>query len=339
MATYLLRRLLLAVPTLVGVSIVAFVLVALAPGDPALAVVGERATRAEYLRERARQGLDDPIAMRYVRWAGHVVSGDLGTSSRSKLRVSEELRQRWPATAELTLAALLFAVGVGVVAGVVSATHRRSPVDHAAMTVALAGVSLPIFWLGLMLLVAATKAAATLGTTWPSGFRLPSTAAAVDPITGLLLVDSLLQGRLDLWLTALRHLALPAVALGTIPTAIISRMTRSSMLETLSQDFVRTARAKGAAPFAVNFRHALRAALIPVITVVGLEFGHLLGGAIITEQVFSWPGIGNWILHGVEHRDRDVIQAGVLVIACGFVFINLAVDLLYALVDPRIRHA
>lgn len=339
MGIYLLRRLLLAVPTLVGVSLVAFILVALSPGDPALAVVGQRATHEEYLRERQRQGLDDPIPVRYARWAGGLLSGNLGTSSVSKLLVAEELRQRWPATAELTLAALLFATVVGISAGVVSATRRRTLVDHAAMTTALAGVSLPIFWLGLMLLLGATRVAEHFGTTWPTGFRMPSSLTDLVPITGFYLVDTLLRGELRLWLVALQHLALPAIALGTIPTAIISRMTRSSMLETLSQDYVRTARAKGASPFAVNFRHALRAALIPVVTVVGLEFGHLLGGAIITEQVFSWPGLGNWILHGVQSRDRDVVQAGVLVIASGFVFINLAVDALYALIDPRIRHS
>ena len=335
MGPYLLRRLLLAVPTLVGVSLVAFVLVALSPGDPALAVLGERATHEEYVKERARQGLDDPLPVRYVRWAGHIVRGDLGTSSRSRRQVSEELRERWPATAELTLAALLLATTLGIAAGVVAAARRGSVFDHVAMTSALAGVSLPVFWLGLMLLIVATR----LWPSWPTQYRLPSSAAELVPVTGLLLVDTLLRGRPDLWLLAARHLMLPALALGTIPMAIISRMTRSSVLETLSQDYVRTARAKGLSPRDVYLRHALRAALIPIVTVIGLEFGYLLGGAIITEQVFGWPGIGNWILQGVEHRDRDVIQAGVLVIACGFVVINLAVDMLYAVVDPRIRHA
>ena len=207
--------------------------------------------------------------------------------------------------------------------------------DHAAMTTALVGVSLPIFWLGGILLVVATG----LDPSWPTGFRMPTTMTDFPRITGLYTVDAILAGDPRLFLVVAKHLLLPAIALGTIPMAIISRMTRSSMLETMSQDFIRTARAKGLATRAVHYRHALRAALIPVITVVGLEFGHLLGGAIITEQIFSWPGFGNWVLTGVQLRDRDVIQAGVLVIACGFVLINVVVDLLYAVVDPRIRHA
>jgi peptide/nickel transport system permease protein len=331
---WLLRRVVLAVPTLVGVSLVAFVLVAMAPGDPALAVVGERASRESYLAERARQGLDDPIPVRYARWAGRMLRGDLGKSSKTLRPVSEELRTRWPATAELAGAALVLATFGGIVAGVLSATRRRSAVDHAAMTFALVGVSLPIFWLGGMLLLLATW----IDPQWPTGFRIPTRVVDFEPVTGFYVLDAMLRGRPSLALDAARHLLLPAVALGTIPMAIISRMTRSSMLEAMGQDFVRTARAKGLAPRAVHFRHALRAALIPVVTVVGLEFGHLLGGAIITEQIFNWPGLGNWILEGVQHRDRDVIQAGVLVIACGFVLINLVVDALYAVIDPRIRH-
>jgi peptide/nickel transport system permease protein len=333
--TYLLRRLMLAVPTIVGVSIVAFVLVAMSKGDPVLAVLGQHPTPEAYRAERLRQRLDEPLHVRYGIWAGRVLRGDLGRSSRTKRPIVEELAARWPATAELATAALIFATTVGIVAGVTSATRRRSVLDHAAMTVALVGVSLPIFWLGGILLVAVTR----IDPSWPTGFRMPTTWEAMPRVTGFATIDAVLAGDWRRLLVVLQHLLLPAIALGTIPMAIISRMTRSSMLETMGQDYIRTARAKGLATRAVNYRHALRAALIPVITVVGLEFGHLLGGAIITEQIFSWPGIGNWVLTGVQLRDRDVIQAGVLVIACGFVFINLIVDVLYAVVDPRIRHA
>ncbi len=329
------RRALLAIPTLIGVSLVAFVLVALSKGDPVLAVLGQHPTPETYRVEFLRQNLDKPVPVRYALWSARVLRGDLGTSSRSKRPVTDELRARWPATAELATAALLFAILLGITAGVTSATRRGSPLDHAAMTSALVGVSLPIFWLGGILLVVAT----TLDATWPTGFRVPTTWTDFPRVTGFYTVDAVIAGDPKRLLVVLQHLLLPAIALGTIPMAIISRMTRSSMLETMSQDYIRTARAKGLATRAVHYRHALRAALIPVITVVGLEFGHLLGGAIITEQIFSWPGIGNWVLTGVQLRDRDVIQAGVLVIACGFVLINVIVDVLYAVVDPRIRHA
>ncbi len=335
MWSYLVRRLLLAVPTLVGVSLVAFVLVALSPGDPALAVLGDHYSPKEYAAERARQGLDQPLPLRYLRWGGLVLKGDLGRSTKTKRPVTEELTTRWTATAELALSALLLATIVGVTAGVTSATQRGSLLDQATMSGSLMGVSLPIFWLAGLLLVVVTH----FDPSWPTSFRMPTRLVDFEPITGLYLLDTLLRGRGDLFLVALKHLALPAIALGTIPTAIISRMTRSSMLETMAQDYVRTARAKGLAPARVNYRHALRNALIPVVTVIGLQFGALLGGAIITEQIFSWPGVGNWILEGVQFRDQNVIQAGVLTVACGFVFVNLVVDMLYVVIDPRIRHA
>ena len=247
----------------------------------------------------------------------------------------EELGRKWTATAELAGSALLLASLVGIVAGVTSATRKGSLLDQATMTGSLAGVSLPIFWLAGILLVVVTR----FDPTWPTGFRIPTRVVDFEASTGFYLLDALLQGRMDIFRAAVRHLVLPAVALGTIPMAIISRMTRSTMLETLEQDYVRTARAKGLAPGRVTYRHALRNALIPVVTVIGLQFGALLGGAIITEQIFSWPGLGNWILEGVQFRDQNVIQAGVLAISVGFVLINLAVDMVYVLVDPRIRHS
>jgi len=333
--TYVLRRLLLAVPTLVGVSLVAFVLVACAPGDPVKAILGDHYSEDQARALREQLHLDDPLPARYLRWAGGVLRGDLGTNNRTKRPVTQELAVRWPATAELATAALLLASLLGVAVGVTAATHRGSVFDQVTMGGALSGVSLPIFWLAGILLVVVTR----FDPSWPTGLRLPSTIFDFEPITGFTLLDAVLAGRPDVLRAGLRHLALPAIALGTIPMAIISRMTRSSMLETLAQDYVRTARAKGLAPSRVHYRHALRNALIPVVTVIGLQFGTLLGGAIITEQIFSWPGLGNWVLDGVQSRDQGVIQAGVLVIASGFVLINLLVDLLYAVVDPRIRHA
>jgi ABC-type dipeptide/oligopeptide/nickel transport system permease component len=333
--TYVARRLLLAAPTLVGVSLVAFVLVALAPGDAAQAALGTHFTPEQYQRERQRLGLDRPLPVRYARWAGHVLRGDLGSSTLTKRPVADELSVRWPATAELATSALLLASLVGVLAGVTSATRRGGMLDHVAMTTSLAGVSLPIFWLGGILLLMATS----IDPEWPTGFRLPSKMVDFEPVTGFYVLDCLLRGEPGRAIVVVKHLALPALALGTIPMAIIGRMTRSSMLEALSQDYVRTARAKGLSRTIVEFRHALRNAMVPVVTVIGLQFGALLGGAIITERIFSWPGLGNWILTGVAHRDESVIQAGVLVISAGYVFINLAVDLLYLAIDPRIRHA
>lgn len=333
MWTYATRRLLLAIPTLVGVTLVTFVLVALSPGDPALAMLGDHYTEDQYLAVRAELGLDDPLPVRYGRWASRVARGDLGRSNLTKREVVEDLAERWPATAELAATAMVLAALVGILAGLASASWRGTLLDQAAMGGALAGVSLPIFWLAGILLVLATR----FVPEWPDGKRLPVDVLFTGE-TGFLLLDTLLARRGDLFLVAAWHLVLPAIALGTIPMAIISRMTRSSMLETLSQDYVRTARAKGLTGWRVSARHALRNALIPVVTVIGLQFGALLGGAIITETVFNWPGVGTWILKGVETRDQNVIQAGVLVIACGFTFINLGVDLLYGLIDPRIRH-
>jgi dipeptide transport system permease protein len=333
--TYVLRRLLLALPTLVGVSLVAFLLVAWAPGDPVKAILGDHYSEDQARALRAQLGLDDPLPVRYLRWAGGVLRGDLGTNDRTKRPITEELAVRWPATAELATAALLLATLVGVTAGVTAATRRGSLFDQVAMGGALTGVSLPIFWLAGIMLVIVTRAE----PSWPTGLRLPSTLFDYEPLTGFTVLDAALQGRGDVLRAALRHLALPAVALGTIPTAIISRMTRSSMLETLAQDYVRTARAKGLARRRVDYRHALRNALIPVITVIGLQVGLLMAGAILTETIFSWNGVGQWIVNAIGKRDYVTVQGGLLLLASVVMVVNLLVDLLYGLINPRIRHA
>jgi peptide/nickel transport system permease protein len=333
MLRYTLRRLVALIPVLIGVSVVVFLFLHLIPGDPASAMLGDHATPDAIARLRAAYGLDDPWPTQYALFVGHLLQGDLGHSIRSNNAVSAELGQRFPATAELTLVAMLIAVLVGVPAGILSATRRGSAIDHASVVVALAGVSMPIFWLGLML-------------AWFFGVQLKwlpfsarlDTGARFVPITNLLLLDSVLRGDWGIFVQTLRHLALPAVALSTVPMAIIARMTRGAMLEVLGQDYVRTARAKGLRDRVVIGGHALKNALLPVVTVVGLQVGALLSGAILTETIFSWPGIGRWVYESIQFRDYPVVQAMTLLIALIFVVANLLVDLSYAWLDPRVRY-
>ncbi len=333
MSRYAVRRSLTVVPVLLGVSILVFSFVHLIPGDPAVAMLGERATPEKVAEVRRALGLDRPLHEQYLVYLGKVLRGDLGTSVVRGDPVLAELLRRFPATVELAAAAILLAVLVGVPVGIVSAVWRNSLVDGIARVWALTGMSMPIFWLGLML-------AWFLGVQlrWlPTGFRL-DTGASFEPWTNLVILDSLLQGNWGVLRDALRHLVLPAVALGTIPLAVIARMTRASVLEALSQEYIRTAEAKGLPQAAVILRHALRNALLPVMTVIGLQVGHLLAGAILTETIFSWPGIGLWVYESIESRDYAVVQGVSLFIAVIFVAVNLATDLLYALADPRIRY-
>jgi peptide/nickel transport system permease protein len=295
-------------------------------------MLGERATPENIARVREQLGLNKPIYEQYLTFLGNALRGDLGRSILRQEPVTQEIIRRFPATIELALAALLFAVVVGIPAGVISAVRRGSWFDGTSMLVALTGVSMPIFWLGLMLIYLFSVVLHLL----PTGGRLDAGTQFV-PITNLVLVDSLLRGNIPVFFQGLRHLLLPALALGTIPMAIIARMTRSSMLEVLGQDYVRTAHAKGLAARTVVVRHALRNAWLPIITVVGLQIGILLSGAILTETVFSWPGIGRWLVDAIYARDYPIVQGVTLVIALIFVVVNLSVDILYALVDPRIR--
>jgi peptide/nickel transport system permease protein len=321
------------VPVLIGVSVIVFLFLHLIPGDSASAMLGEHATPDALVRLRQAYGLDQPWPTQYALFMGHILQGDLGRSIRSNLPITTELAQRFPATVELTLMAMLFAVLIGLPAGIISAWRRGSIFDHASVVVALAGVSMPIFWLGLML-------------AWLFGVQLRllpfsarlDTGARFAPITNLLLLDAVLRGDWGILGQALRHLLLPALALSTVPMAIVARMTRGAMLEVLHQDYVRTARAKGLRERAIVGGHAFRNALLPVVTIVGLQVGALLSGAILTETIFSWPGIGRWVYESIQLRDYPVVQSMTLVIAVVFVLANLIVDLSYAWLDPRLRY-
>lgn len=305
MLRYLTKRLLLAVPVLVGVSIVVFTMIRLIPGDPALLMAGQAATEEVVRHIRQSLGLDRPIVVQYAYFVRNIARGDLGRSLFNGAAVTEELGQRFPRTARLALAAILVALLIGVPAGILSATRHLSWVDSFFMVLALAGVSMPVFWLGLnLILIFAVR------LQW-----LPAIGH-------------------ETW----KHLILPAFTLGAASAAIIARMTRSAMLEVLRNDYVRTARAKGVAEPSVISRHALRNALIPVVTVVGLQFGTLLSGAVLTESVFAWPGVGRLLVDAVLARDYPVIQGAVLLIATMFVLLNVVVDMAYAVLDPRIRY-
>ncbi|WP_337845719.1 ABC transporter permease [Thermus sp.] len=335
MWSYTFRRLLGLFPVLIGITLLVFLFLQLIPGDPAQAILGERGTPEQLEALREKLGLNRPLYVQYLTFLKSVLTGDLGTSTVSTIPVADELKRRWPATFELALAATLVAVALGIPVGILAAVRKNSLLDTLSMSLSLVGVSMPVFWLGLLLVYLFA-----VNLHWlPTGGRL-STDLAIDyrPLTGFLLLDSLLALRGDVLWDALRHLLLPALTLGTIPLAILTRITRSAMLEVLSQDYVRTARAKGLAERQVILKHALKNALLPVVTIVGLQFGTLLGGAILTETIFSWPGIGSYIYEGILNRDYPVVQAGVLVVALAFVLVNLLVDLSYALLDPRIQY-
>jgi peptide/nickel transport system permease protein len=346
MFRYTLRRVLGIIPVIIGISLLVFLLLRLIPGDPALLILGERATPQQRQELLARLGLDKPLFFNFRGEGGvfdsqyfimmrDLLTGNLGASIVRRTDVLSELRQRFPATLELTIVALVVATTIGVTVGVIAATRRGSLIDTGAMLIALLGVSIPIFWLGLMLQVLFSIRLGWL----PVSLRLdPALSRGFQGPTGLYVLDGLLTGRTDITANALRHLVLPSLALATVPVAIIARMTRSAMLEVLSQDYVRTAWAKGLRERSVVLRHALRNALLPVVTVVGLQFGFLLSGAILTETIFAWPGIGTWILDGVLARDYPVVQGGVIFVALIFVIVNMLVDLSYAFLDPRIQY-
>jgi len=329
---YLARRLLLLVPTLLGVSIIVFLFIHLIPGDPATAILRESATAEQVAALNARLGFDRPLPVQYLEYMGRILHGDLGESFHTRLTVVDQLKQKLPATMELALSAMVIATVAGVLLGILAAIRRGSFLDYGTMTVALVGVSMPIFWLGLMLIYAFA-----VNLRW-----LPPSTRGDPPElvrTGLYTVDYLLgldgAGLLD----TVRHLALPGFVLATVPLAVIARQTRSAMLEVLGQDFVRTARSKGLRERTVIARHVLKNAMLPVITVVGLQTGALLSGAVLTETVFSWPGLGTYVLEAILARDYTVVQSVVLVFAFIFVMVNLIVDLSYAWLDPRIKYA
>jgi peptide/nickel transport system permease protein len=333
MTSYIIRRLLSLIPTLLGVSIIVFLFLRMIPGDPALALAGEHATDANIERIREEFGLNKPLYEQYITYMGKILRGDLGRSILSRRSISDEIKARFPATVELSLCALIVALIVGLPAGIISATRRNSIFDNIAMVGSLLGISMPIFWLGLML---NWFFAVRLG--WlPSVTRLDS-GIQLQRITNLIIVDSILTGNAEALISGIKHLILPSIALGTIPMAIIARMTRSAMLEVLEQDYIRTARAKGLVERVVTLRHALKNALLPVITILGLQVGILLSGAVLTETIFAWPGIGRWLYLSILSRDYPIVQGMALFITVLFLVVNLLVDLSYALVDPRIRY-
>ena len=333
MVTFLLKKLALLLPTFIGITLVAFFLIRLVPGDPIEVMVGERRLDAEAHARLVQQlGLDRPLMLQYASYVGQTLTGNLGTSIVSREPVSVEFASLFPATVELALCALALALVVGLALGSLAALKRGSLVDQGVMGLATVGYSMPIFWWGLMLIMLFSV---DLGWTPVSG-RI---AIEYDIATrsGFMLIDSLLSGEDGAFTSALRHLVLPTLVLGTVPMAVIARMTRSSLLEVLREDYMRTARAKGLSPLRVVVVHGLRNALIPVITVVGLQTGALLGGAVLTETIFSWPGIGKWLIDSIARRDYPVVQAGILISALIFIVANLLVDVLYGVADPRIR--
>jgi peptide/nickel transport system permease protein len=333
MVPYIVRRIFLLLYVLLGISLTIFLLMRLIPGDPALVMLGERATTERIDEVRRGLGLDAPLAVQYLIYLKHILTGNLGRSIHTNTRVTEELFERFPATIELSLVAICLASVVGVLAGIVSATHQYSGLDSGFMLLSLAGVSMPIFWLGLMMI---WTFALLLGWFPPSG-RL-DVRLSLDTISGFYLLDSLLTRHWQAFWNALWHLALPSLTLATVPLAIIARMTRSSLLEVLRQEYIMTARSKGVHEWVVVTRHALRNALIPILTIGGLQFGLLLGGAILTETIFSWPGLGRLLYTAVLARDYPLVQGGTLLIAATFSVINLVVDMLYVVANPKIRY-
>ncbi|MDK8265171.1 dipeptide transport system permease protein [Pseudomonas sp. SORGH_AS 211] len=334
MLAFIARRFGLLIPTFFGVTLLTFALIRLIPGDPVEVMMGERRVDPQMHAEAMhRLGLDKPLYQQYFDYIGNLAQGNLGESLRSRVGVWDEFLTLFPATLELSVAAMLFATVFGVLAGIIAALRRGTTVDHGVMGVALTGYSMPIFWWGLLLIMLFSV---QLGWTPVSG-RL-DLLYDIPPRTGFMLIDTLLSDEPGAFVDALKHLILPAIVVGTIPLAVIARMTRSAMLEVLREDYVRTARAKGLSPGRVVFVHALRNALIPVLTVLGLQVGSLLSGAVLTETIFSWPGIGKWLIEAIGARDYPVVQNGILLIATLVILVNFVVDILYGLVNPRIRH-
>ena len=335
MLRFVLTRVSLVVPTFIGLTLLTFVLVRLIPGDPIETLAGEHGIDAKRHAElRHEYGFDRPVLVQYAYYMERVLHGDLGRSAITRAPVLDEFGALWPATIELSSCAMLFAILLGMPAGIIAAVKRNSILDHGVMALSLGGYSMPIFWWGLLAILVFSS---LLGWTPVSG-RI-DVQYYIEPVTGFLLIDSWNSGDPGAFQSALSHLILPTIVLGTQPLATIARMTRSSMLEVLGEDYIRTARAKGLPPRWVVGIHALRNALIPVITIIGLQVGSIFTGAILTETIFSWPGVGKWLVEGIFRRDYPVLQGGVLLLGIMVMTVNLTVDLLYGVINPRIRHA
>lgn len=335
MLKFLLRRLALTLPTFIALMFVTFTMIRLVPGDPIEVRRGERGITPERLAElRHTMGLDQPIWKQFLDYAWGLLHGDFGTSIITKTPVAHEFFTLFSATIELSICAMLFAVLLGIPAGIFAAVKRGSFYDQSLMGIALVGYSMPIFWWGLVLILVMSN---TLHLTPVSG-RIDLVKYYFPPVTGFMLIDSLLSGQKGAFWDAVHHLILPTIVLGTLPLAVIARMTRSSMLEVLEEDYVRTARAKGLSTWRVVGLHALRNALIPVVTSIGLQVGTLLAGAVLTETIFSWPGVGSWLINAIFRRDYPALQGGIMLIAIVVIVINLLLDLLSGFINPRIRH-
>lgn len=334
MLNYIGKRVLQLIPVLLGMSFIVFLIIRAIPGNPAQVILGQKATQESIAALEEKLGLNNPWYVQYFDYLKGLFTGDLGESLRTSQPISSEIWPYLAATIELAVFAMIIAIIVGVNAGIISAWFQNSWFDYLAMVIALIGVSMPIFWLGLI-----EQWVFSLNLDWLPTSGREDVRNPISPITNFYLIDTLIQGRFDQFGIVIKHLILPGVALATIPTAIIARMTRSSMLEVMRSDYVRTARAKGQKMFLVVYKHALKNALIPVLTVIGLQTGLLLGGAILTETIFSWPGIGRYIYEAIGYRDYTVIQSGILVVAFIFVMINLIVDLLYTIIDKRIKYS
>ncbi|MBM7646997.1 peptide/nickel transport system permease protein [Scopulibacillus daqui] len=333
MLSYLTRRILMLIPVLFGMSVIVFSIIRAIPGDPAQTILGPKATPQAIASLHHTLGLDKPWFTQYFDYVKGLLTGDFGTSIRTNEPISQEIWPHLAATIELSVVAMVIAVVVGVNAGILSAWKQNSIFDFTAMVIALIGVSMPVFWLGLL-----EQWGFSLKLHWLPSIGRDDVRNTVAPITHFYLIDTLIEGRFDQFWVVVQHLILPSIALATIPLAIIARMTRSSMLEVMKSDYIRTARAKGQKMFWIVYKHGLKNAFIPILTVIGLQTGLLLGGAILTETIFGWPGIGSYIYDAIQYRDYPVIQTGILVIAFFFVMINLLVDILYAVFDPRIKY-
>jgi len=334
MFKYFIKRLLLLIPVVLGVSVLVFIIMHVFTSDPSANILGQHASQDQIDALRQQLGLNDPLYKQYLTFITGILQGDFGTSLITKSSVATEIFSRFPATIELAIISIIVASIVGITLGVLSAVKQNSIIDYLCMGTSLVGVSMPIFWLGLILIVIFSV---TLGWLPVSG----RATIGMEPvkITGLYLLDSLLSGDMAAFFDSLEHLVLPVIAPASYSTAIIARMTRSAMLEVLGQDYIRTARSKGLVESIIIRSHGLRNTLIPVTTVIGLQLGSLLGGAVLTETVFSWPGIGSYTIDAILKSDFPVVQGAVMIMAIVFVLVNLLVDLLYAFIDPRIKYS
>jgi peptide/nickel transport system permease protein len=329
---FVVRRLLLLIPILLGLSILVFLWVRNLPGGPAQALLGERATEETVAQIERQYGLDQPLPVQYWRYLKNTARGEFGESTRTRRPVTTEFRERLPATIELAVAAGLFALIFGVPLGFIAAKRYQGVLDHTSLVVSLVGISTPIFFLALIL-----KYVFAVKLGWlPSVGRI-SVLIELEHPTNFYTIDAILAGDWEAFVDVIKHLILPAIALGSIPLAIISRITRASVLDVQNEDYVRTARAKGLPPMSVDYHHVLRNAMLPISTIIGLQVGLLLSGAVLTETVFAFPGIGSWLVEAIKARDYAVIQGGVLFVAVIVVFVNLIVDISYGLLNPRIR--